>query len=85
MAKLKVIVKKDGNLNAVYNDALRKLPVWGNTQPERASNVEYEDGNWVARLIRNNEVIARGPCRDEVIKQEVKVIQERLANGQYIL
>jgi hypothetical protein len=45
----------------------------------RASNVEFNETSqeWEART-PENELIAHGPNRDAVIKEEVRVIESRL-------
>ena len=67
-----------GTVSAVYSDLLPKLNL-GNMEIKRASNVEFntDKQEWEAHT-PENELIAHGPFRDQVIKDEVKVIEARL-------
>ena len=71
-------IDAEGNVHAVYSDKLRGLNL-GNMEMTRASNVEFnaETQEWEART-PTGELIAKGPNRDEVIKEEVKLIELRL-------
>ena len=69
----------EGKLVSVYDD--RWLPLYralGQIEIRRATTVEYEDGEWVARLVDTGEVIARGRTRQEVIEQEIEYLNKRL-------
>jgi hypothetical protein len=73
------IVVRAGEAVGVYDD--RWLPMFealGCVRIARASEVEYESGAWVARLIGTGEVIATGRVRSEVIKAEVEFLEEGL-------
>ena len=76
--KLKVGV--DGSVRAVYSDRIPALKL-GLLTVERASNVEFNPDpavqEWEARTPAG-ELIAHGPLRDEVIREEVRVIESRL-------
>ncbi|NBQ70787.1 MAG: hypothetical protein EBU46_18930 [Nitrosomonadaceae bacterium] len=67
-----------GWVNAVYGDRLRDLAL-GPLEVTRASNVEFNHSTqqWEARTPAG-ELIASGPNRDAVIREEVKVIESRL-------
>ncbi len=75
---MKLKIDTSGNVRAVYNDRLRGLSL-GSMEVQRASNVEFDpvSQEWEART-PGGELIAKGPNRDEVIKQEVRVIETRL-------
>lgn len=65
----------------MYNDSL--LPLAARlSKPEitRASNVEWSDGKWVATDVRNGEVIAAEPTRQEALNVEHRVIESNLAS-----
>lgn len=69
----------DGDeLRAVYGDHLPRLGL-GPLTVRRASNVEFNHvtQHWEATT-PEGELIASGPSRDQVIKDEVKVIESRL-------
>lgn len=66
-----------GGASGVYDD--RWLPLFealGAPRVERASNVEWESGEWVARL-PNGEIIARGRNRAQVIQQEISYLEDQ--------
>jgi hypothetical protein len=75
---MKVKVTSDGTIHAVYSDQLKNMGL-GDMQVSRASNVEFDHQRqeWEART-PDGELIASGPKRDEVIRQEVDVIERRL-------
>ena len=75
---MKIVVDTDGTVRAVYSDKLKTMNL-GPMQVERASNVEFNHPKqlWEATT-PGGELIASGPNRDEVIKQEVRVIESRL-------
>lgn len=72
------LVVNDGWVRAVYGDRLRELAL-GPLEVTRASNVEFNqtDQQWEARTPAG-ELIAAGPNRDAVIREEVLVIESRL-------
>lgn len=78
---------RGGQVTAVYDD--RFMPIFralGDIHIQRASDVEYDGFKWVAS--RENpdvagpsyQVIAQGPNRNEVIRQEVEYLEKELAN-----
>ncbi len=76
---MKVVIKADGDIVAVYND---KIPAnkLGTSVITRASNVEFNHNTnlWEARLPdAANTLIASGPLRDDVIRQEVAYLEAR--------
>jgi hypothetical protein len=75
---MRIVIGKDGTARAVYSDQLRKLGL-GPMKVTRASNVEFNEASqmWEA-ITPKGELIASGPDRDQVIKDEVKVIESRL-------
>lgn len=78
---------ENGIATAVYDDRFRPLlEALGRMQVRRASEVEYDavSGDWVARRIVNgvvtDDVMARGPNREQVIKDEVAYLEARLGH-----
>ncbi len=72
------IVVRAGVARCVWDDRFR--PVLealggGRMEVRRASDVEYERGEWVARLRESGEVISAGRNRSEVIKAEVAYLE----------
>lgn len=55
----------------------------GDRQITRVSDVEYEDGEWVARL-RDGKEIARNKSREVVLEEERRVIDGMIARGEEI-
>lgn len=75
------IVLRGGDAEAVYDDRLAPLyHALGVAHIERATDVEYDPGSreWVATHRNTGTVIATGPVRSNVIKQEVDWLEERL-------
>jgi hypothetical protein len=75
---MKLKIAADGSVSAVYADVLPRLNL-GPMEVKRASNVEFNHGSqeWEART-PSDELIAHGVSRDEVIREEVRVIESRL-------
>ena len=75
---MKLKIDSTGKVGAVYSDVLPKLGL-GDMEVKRASNVEFNHGTqeWEART-PDNELIAHGTSRDEVIREEVRIIEARL-------
>lgn len=66
---------------SVYDDRFFPiLQALGTPQIERATDVEYINGEWVATHRATNQIIARGPNRNQVIKEEVTWLEERGLN-----
>lgn len=76
-----ILITEDGNVHGVYNDELAKVKL-GEQTVRRATEVEYNHtlSRWEATDLRTGELIAFGPERDKVIKEEVRILNERLAN-----
>ena len=80
---MKILITKEGSVVAMYNDRL--LPIaarlgGANTMSvERASNVEWEDGEWVARDVNTNEKLGAGKTRDEALRMEHVAVESNLA------
>lgn len=75
------IVLRGGGAEAVYDDRLAPLfHALGVAKIDRATDVEYDDHSrmWVATHRDTQQVIAAGPVRSEVIKQEVAWLEERM-------
>lgn len=77
-SRMKLKIDQAGAVRAVYSDKLPGLAL-GPMEMTRASNVEFDHARqeWEART-PGGELIAQGKNRDEVIRQEVKVIESRL-------
>ena len=66
-----------GQVTCVYDDRfLPLLKALGKVEIIRATDVEYYFGEWIATLRATGEIIARGQSRDEVIKEEVKWLED---------
>lgn len=66
------IVINKGKVSSVYDD--RFMPIFkalGEPDIQRATDVEFIEGEWQATHIATGHIIARGPNRNEVISQEV--------------
>lgn len=73
-----------GQVTCVYDDRfLPLLEALGTLQVTRATDVEFEDGEWVARLCSTGDVITRGLSRNEVITQEVKWLEDNNVPYRY--
>ena len=74
---MKALIKSDGSVTSVYRDT---NPVHGSQEIKRASNVEFnrETGKWEAEFVDPNNPKIEGTKRDEVIKQEVKHLEQHL-------
>jgi hypothetical protein len=75
---MKLKIEAGGNVTAVYSDRLRSLDL-GPMEVTRASNVEFDSASqqWEART-PGGELLASGPERDKVIREEVRIIESRL-------
>ena len=75
---MKLVIAPGGIVNAVYSDKIRNMKL-GDMRMKRASNVEFNEKNqlWEAHT-PDGELIASGPNRDDVIKEEVRIIESRL-------
>jgi hypothetical protein len=85
MKTVTLLIHPDGSVSSLYDDMLLKLCL-GPAQVKRASFVEYENGEWVARRASargagGGEVIARGKTRAEVVAQEIAVLTAELESG----
>jgi hypothetical protein len=75
------LVIRSGVAVGVYDDRLRPIyAALGRVEITRASDVEYDAASqsWVALDRLTGKVIACGPSRGDVIKQEVIVLEGRL-------
>ena len=74
---------QDGVVYGVYDDRLRPiLEALGTMEITRATRVEFEPVSqlWVATYIPTGEVIARGPNRSQVIREEVAWLETNVIN-----
>lgn len=77
------IIKVGSQVEAVYDD--RFMPIFqalGSVHIERATDVEFESGEWIATHRATKQVIARGPNRNQVIKDEVAWLEKELCRTQ---
>lgn len=79
--KKALLITEDGNVHGVYNDELAKMGL-GDPIIRRATGVEYNhgQGQWEATDLRSGKLIATGTERDKVIKEEVRLLNEQLAD-----
>jgi hypothetical protein len=77
---------RGGQVTAVYDD--RFMPLFkalGDIEIQRASNVEFDGQWWVAfrpnkgEKAFGNQILAEGPNRNEVIKQEVEFLEKEMS------
>ena len=75
---MKVIIKPNGDIVSMYNDAVPASKL-GKSHITRASSVEYnhDKEQWEAKL-DDGTVIASGPLRNEVIRDEVAYFENIL-------
>ena len=71
----------DGTISAIYKDDL--IFEGQRIEVTRVSDVEFDNENqeWVARLKKTGEIIARNKKRETVLLEEVRVVQEMLFQG----
>lgn len=71
---------------AVYSD--KWLPIFEALgtilDAPKVTDVTWEAGEWVARLRSTGRVIGRGKIREEVVRQEVAFLNQRIAQGKEI-
>ncbi len=76
------IVVRDGIASGVYDDRWRWLfeAIGGKLDVRRATEVEYDEasGEWVATLLADGKVIARGRDRSQVIQEEVAYLERNV-------
>jgi hypothetical protein len=72
---MKLVIDVDGDVHGVYSDSLSKLNL-GTLHVDRASHVEfcYSSQEWLA-YTDYNKIIASGKNRDDVIKEEIRIIE----------
>lgn len=66
-----------GEFETVYSDRITEDPAVEVVGVERFSNVEFEDGYWVARL-PNGEEICRHTLRQECLKLEANLAAQHI-------
>jgi hypothetical protein len=74
----KIFIDK-GRISCVYDDRFSPLFLaLGGLHVDRASEVEFnhQTGEWEAKLLSTNQIIAHGKNRNEVIHDEVKWLEE---------
>lgn len=78
---MNLVITEDGNVHGVYSDTLAKANI-GDPIVRRASEVEYNHvrGQWEATELRTGQIIASGPERNKVIEEEVRILNQRLAD-----
>ena len=83
-----VVFLPDGTITSIYHDDIfdRDGKLIGKMMVNRVTDVEFdnEKQQWVARLIKTGEIIATGEKREEVLKEEARIVQEMLFQGKDI-
>lgn len=83
-----VVFLPDGTLTSIYHDDIfdRDGNLIGKMMINRVTDVEFdnEKQQWVAKLIKTGEIIATGEKREEVLKEEARIVQEMLFQGKDI-
>jgi hypothetical protein len=84
MDKFIFIKKGGGEAVYVHDDRISSVMIGERTAP-RVSNIKFnkEKQKWVATLL-DGDIIAEGNLRNEVIAQEVKELNKRFCNYEYI-
>lgn len=74
----------DGEVRSIYHDEI--FGDLDGMEIERVTDVEFDNElqEWFARLIKTGEIIARGKSRDEVLKDEVRIVSERIFSGEQL-
>ena len=79
MAKKRIFIDKDGNAKALCDNVLENIPNLGTRQIYRAADVEFNNDTQVWEIITpDGVVIGSHPRRDEAIKLEIKLMNEKL-------
>lgn len=79
MAKHKIFIDKHGNVKALCNNVLENIPKLGSREIHRAADVEFNNTSQVWEIITpDGEVLGSHERRDEAIKLEIKLMNERL-------
>ena len=83
--KFKIIYSRDGQTMEYLHTDSAALGLFGPKRVTRASDVEFDHSRqeWVATL-RDGREIARHPERDEVLRQERRVIEDMLAHRECV-
>lgn len=86
MSSIDLIIRADGHIDAIHNDALSDLYNQGKASVKRASNVEPVDGgeqvNWVADM-----ALVGGPrlgpyrLRSEALAAEVEWLKQHMVDA----
>lgn len=80
--KFKAVIRRDGTLEAVYNDFIPRLKL-GPMQVTRASTVEFDEVSqqWEARDT-TGMIIVSAPDRFQCLRMEQIVLERRLLGPQ---
>lgn len=65
-----ITIRPDGMAEGLYTEEFSLDSLGELREVQRASNVEWEDGEWVARVALTGEEIGRSPVRSEALDQE---------------
>jgi hypothetical protein len=70
---------RGGTAVCVWDDRLRPiLEAMGELTVRRATEVEWEGGEWVARLLPEGMEIGRGKNRADVVRKEVEYLEREV-------
>lgn len=75
-----IVIRPDAAVEYVHTDALQ-LEGLGQRRVNRLSNVEWEDGEWVARDSVTGKEIARSRVRGDCLAAEVAYFEARQKRG----
>lgn len=79
MAKHKIFIDRDGNIQALCNNTLEYIPELGSKQIHRAADVEFNNTTGVWEIITpDGKVIGSHPRRADAIKLEIKLMEEHM-------
>ena len=79
MAKKRIFIDRHGNVKALCDNVLENIPGLGPREIHRAADVEFNNTLQVWEIITpDGKVIGSHARRDEAIKLEVKLMNERI-------
>jgi hypothetical protein len=82
---IELAIRPDGEINAIYSDALVPLLDEGDSTVTRASSVEpCEGGGWAADLspVAPGVVLTGYKLREDALRDEVKWLKENWLSGK---
>lgn len=87
MPKLRLLVLPNGDVEAVYDDALLKLGLGTITQVERASHVEFNVATqrWEAIHAKTGRIMITAAKRDTCVSLEKLMVHHTLVDKHCVL